>query len=139
MKRLSQASTLLVAVVIVGALALLARAAAAAECPNKFGERKEASGGGANEGDARKELAKALKTALDAAAADCKDKTCTEPKAECRFLHTVTKINCKDAPDVPGGPKVICSQKYRTGCFCLREDEQIELKAVKAAGNEKKE
>jgi hypothetical protein len=82
-------------------------------------------------------LAKALKKALDEAAAECKDKTCTEPKAQCRFLHTVTKANCKEAPDIPGGPKIICAQKYRPGCFCLREDEQIELKAIMAVGKEK--
>jgi hypothetical protein len=125
--------------VILSALALLARAALAAECPNKFGDQKEVSGGAGNEDDAKKELVKALKKALDEAAADCKDKTCTEPKAECRFVHTLTKINCKEAPNVPGGPKIICSRKYRPGCFCLKEDEQIELKAVKAAGKQKKE
>jgi len=139
MNRLSRVSALLVAVVILGALALFARAAFAAECPNKFGDQKEASGGAGNEDDAKKELAKALKKALDEAAADCKDKTCTEPKEKCRFVHTLTKINCKEAPNIPGGPKIICARKYRPGCFCLKEDEEIELKAVKPAGKQKKE
>ena len=139
MNRVSRVSALLVAVVILSALALLARVAFAAECPNKFGERQEVSGGGADEGEAKKELAKALKKALDEAAADCKDKTCTEPKAKCRFVHTLTKINCKEAPNIPGGPKIICARKYRPGCFCLKEDEEIELKAIKPAGKQKKE
>jgi hypothetical protein len=139
MNRVSRVSALLVGVVILSAVAPLARAAFAAECPNKFGDQKEVSGGGADEGEAKKELAKALKTALDEAAADCKDKTCTEPKAKCRFVHTVTKINCKEAPNIPGGPKIICARKYRPGCFCLKEDEEIELKAIKPAGKQKKE
>jgi len=139
MKRLTWAFALLVSVAIVGALALLARPALADECPNKFGAQQEVSGGGADQPEAEKELAKALKKALDDAAAECKDKTCTEPKAKCRPLHTLTKINCKPAPDVPGGPKIICARKYRPGCFCLKEDEEMELKAVKPAGKEKKE
>jgi len=109
------------------------RAALAAECPNKFGDQKEISTGADNDDDAKDndddaktELAKLLKKALDDAAAECKDNTCTETKAKCRFVHTVTKINCKDAPAVPGGPKRMCSQKYRPGCFCLKEDETIE-------------
>ena len=140
MKRLlpTWASALLVAIAIVGALAMVARAALAAECPNKFGDQKEVSAGAENDEDAKTELAKLLKKALDDAAAECKDKTCTETKAKCRFVHTVTKVNCKDAPAVPGGPKRMCSQKYRPGCFCLKEDETIELKAVKPARTEKK-
>jgi len=139
MKRLlpTWASALLVSIATVGALAMLARAARADECPNKFGDQKEVSAGAATDADAKKELAKLLQKALDDAAADCKDKTCTEPKAKCRFVHTVTKVNCKDAPAVPGGPKRMCSQKYRPGCFCLKEDETIELKAIRSASKEK--
>jgi hypothetical protein len=135
MKRLSTASALLVALGAIGALVLFARVALADECPNKFGEQKEISAGADTDANAKKELEKLLKKALDDAAAECKDKTCTEPKAKCRFVHTVTKVNCKDAPEVPGGPKRMCSQKYRPGCFCLKEDETIELRAVR----EKKE
>jgi hypothetical protein len=139
MKRLlpTWTSALLVSIAIVGALAMLARAALADECPNKFGDQKEVSAGADTDADAKKELAKLLQKALDDAAADCKDKTCTEPKAKCRFVHTVTTVNCKDAPAVPGGPKRMCSQKYRPGCFCLKEDETIELKAIRPASKEK--
>ena len=139
MKRLSLtwSSTLLVSLAIVGAVAMLARVARADECPNKFGEQKEVSAGADTDAAAKTELEKLLKKALDDAAADCKDKTCTEPKAKCRFVHTVTKVNCKDAPNVPGGPKRICSQKYRPGCFCLKEDETIELKAVRPSRMDK--
>jgi len=139
MKRLlsTWTSALLVSIAIVGALAMLTRAAQADECPNKFGDQKEVSAGAATDADAKKELAKLLQKALDDAAADCKEKTCTEPKAKCRFVHTVTKVNCKDAPAVPGGPKRMCSQKYRPGCFCLKEDETIELKAIRSASKEK--
>lgn len=86
MKRLlpTWASALLVAIAIVGALAMLARAALAAECPNKFGDQKEVSAGADNDEDAKTELAKLLKKALDDAAAECKDKTCTDTKTKCR-------------------------------------------------------
>ncbi len=116
---------------------MLARVARADECPNKFGEQKEVSAGADTDAAAKTELEKLLKKALDDAAADCKDKTCTESKAKCRFVHTVTKVNCKDAPNVPGGPKRMCSQKYRPGCFCLKEDETIELKAIRPGRMEK--
>jgi hypothetical protein len=112
-------------------LGLKVRTAAAVECSNKFGDQMEVSGGAATEAAAKDELAKALKEALESAAKDCDEKTCKdEPKAKCRFVHTVTKPRCKPGPGVPA-PAFICSQKYRPGCFCLKEDEQIELKAAR--------
>jgi hypothetical protein len=132
-----KAAALLVSIAIVGALVMLAQAAYSAECPNKFGDQKEVSAGADTDAEAKTKLAEVLKTALEEAAADCKDKTCTEPRAKCRFVHTVTKVNCKDAPNVPGGPKRMCSQKYRPGCFCLKEDETIELRALRPGRTEK--
>jgi hypothetical protein len=138
MNRVSRIATLLVTVSILSVIALAARTVAAAECPNKFGDQKEVSGGAATQPDAEKELAKALKEALAKAADDCKEKTCAEKKANCRFVHTVTKPKCGPGPGDPA-PKVICSQRYRPGCFCLKDDEEIELKAAKKANPEKKE
>jgi hypothetical protein len=129
---------LLAAAAILSLIALMVRSASAAECPNKFGKQQEVSGGAADEEAARKELAGELKKALEREAADCKDKTCEEAKSKCRIVHTVTKVNCKPGPGAPA-PAVICSQKYRPGCFCLREDEQIELRAIKRAGSAKGE
>jgi hypothetical protein len=98
---------------IFSVLVLTVRTASAAECPNKFGDQKEVSGGAADQEAAEKELAKALKEALATAAKDCDEKTCAaEPKAKCRFVHTVTKPKCGPGPGDPA-PKVICSQKYR--------------------------
>jgi transposase len=129
MNRVSRIAASLAAVSILSVIALTARTASAVECSNKFGDQKEVSGGAADQVSAEKELAKALKEALASAANDCKEKTCTaEAKAKCRFVHTVTKPNCKPGPGAPA-PAIICSQRYRAGCFCLKEDEQIELRA----------
>lgn len=137
MDRISRMSALLAGVFIFSMIVLAARTSSAAECPNKFGDQKEISGGADNQAGAMKELAKALKTALDNAAGDCKEKTCTETKTNCRFVHTVTKPKCKPGPGALA-PAIICSQRYRAGCFCLKDDEEIELRAVKHAGEEKK-
>lgn len=138
MKRVSRLVILLMLLAISGVFALAPRTASAVECPDKFSDQKEVSGGAATQPDAEKELAKALKEALAKAADDCKEKTCTEKKAHCRFVHTVTKPKCGPGPGDPA-PKVICSQKYRPGCFCLKDDEEIELKAAKKPNPEKKE
>jgi hypothetical protein len=139
MYRFSRLSTVFAALAIFALITLAVRSAHAAECPNKFGKQTEVSGGEATEDKAMKELAKALATALANEAKDCKEKTCTdEPKAKCRFVHTVTKPKCKPGPGAPA-PAFICNQFYRAGCFCLKEDEEIELKAVKKAGKAKQE
>jgi hypothetical protein len=82
MKRLlpTWASALLVAIAIVGALAMLARAALAAECPNKFGDQKEVSAGADNDEDAKTELAKLLKKALDVRPRSAKTRPAQRPK-----------------------------------------------------------
>lgn len=134
MPRYLRVSTVFAALAIFALLTLTARSARADECPNKFGKQKEVSAGDATEDKAMKELAKALAAALANEAKDCKEKTCTdEPKAKCRFVHTHTKPKCKEGPGAPA-PAIICNQFYRAGCFCLKEDEEIELKAVRKAG-----
>lgn len=125
--------SIIAAVSIFTLIALVERTASATECPNKFGAQKEVSGGADTQADAEKQLAKALATALATEAKECKEKTCEEKKTTCRFLHTVTKPKCKPGPGDPA-PKFICSQWYRAGCFCLKDDEQIELKAVRRRG-----
>lgn len=133
MNRISRISVLLAAVFIFSVLALAARTASAAACPNKFGARKEVSGGDKNRRMALKELKKALEAALDNEADDCEDKACDEAKADCTFLHTVTKPTCKRGPGAPA-PKIICTQKYRPGCFCLKDDEEVGLTVAPPAG-----
>jgi len=121
---------MLAAASVFGVIALTARTASAVECSNKFGDQTEIAAGGNTEDKAKEHLADALKEALKTAAKDCDEKTCTaEPKAKCRFVHTVTKPNCKPGPKDPAAAPFICSQKYRPGCFCLKDDEQIELRA----------
>ena len=139
MYRFSRLLTVFAALAVFALIILAVRSARADECPNKFGKQKEVSGGEATEEKAMKELEKALATTLADEAKECKEKTCTdEPKAKCRFVHTVTKPKCKPGPGAPA-PAFICNQFYRAGCFCLKEDEEIELKAVKKPGKAKQE
>jgi hypothetical protein len=139
MYRFSRLSTAFAALAIFALTTFAVRSANAAECPNKFGKKTEVSGGDATKEKALKELEKALDKALADEAKECKEKTCTdEPKAKCRFVHTVTKPDCKAGPGAPA-PAFICNQFYRPGCFCLTDDEEIELKAVKNPGKAKQE